>query len=83
VRLCRWSAHDGTLTLEIEANRFLHHMVRFLVGTMLDVATGRRPRSDFTALLAAGTNDEVSPPAPASGLTLDAVTYPSPLYLTA
>jgi tRNA pseudouridine38-40 synthase len=83
VRACRWSAHDGTLVLEIEANRFLHHMVRFLVGTMLDVATGRRPRADFTALLEADANDEVSAPAPASGLTLDAVTYPSHLYLTA
>ena len=40
VRCCRWrdSPEHGGLVLDIEANRFLHHMVRFLVGTMLDVA---------------------------------------------
>ena len=42
-----------------------------------------RSHADLPALLAAATNDEVSPPAPASGLTLDAVIYPRHLYLTA
>ena len=78
---CRWTESEGLLTLEIEANRFLHHMVRFLAGTMLEIAAGRRPRADFTALLAAPDNDEVSPPAPACGLTLERVTYPAHLYL--
>ena len=59
--------------LDIEANRFLHHMVRFLVGTMLDVASGRRPTADFAALLTAPQNDDASAPAPASGLSLDRV----------
>jgi tRNA pseudouridine38-40 synthase len=80
IHSCAWSDADGDIALEIEANRFLHHMVRFLVATMLDVASGRRPRSDFTALLAADSNDEVSPPAPASGLSLERVTYPDHLY---
>lgn len=83
VGVCRWTETDGTLVLEIEANRFLHHMVRFLVGTMLDVASGRRPRDDFTALLDAHANDAVSPPAPAAGLSLDRVTYPDHLYIKA
>jgi tRNA pseudouridine38-40 synthase len=69
--------------MEIEANRFLHHMIRFLVGTMLDVATQRRPRQEFDALLLADANDEVSPPAPPGGLCLEQVTYPDALYLTA
>ena len=81
VRECRWVERDGALAFDIEANRFLHHMVRFLVGTMLDVASGRRGRDDFTALLEATVNDEVSPPAPASGLTLERVNYPAHLYL--
>src|SRR6202012_1752432 len=38
----RWRDRPGGLVFEVEANRFLHHMVRFLVGTMLDMATGRR-----------------------------------------
>ncbi len=67
---------------DVAANRFLHHMVRFLVGTMLEAASGKRPKEDFTALLDADRNDEVSPPAPAVGLCLEEVTYPADLYLT-
>jgi tRNA pseudouridine38-40 synthase len=83
VRLCRWRESAGGVVLDIEANRFLHHMVRFLVGTMVDVASARRPREEFDALLVAGANDEVSPPAPPEGLCLEQVTYPETLYLTA
>ena len=36
VRLCRWELRPGGIALVIAANRFLHHMVRFLVGTMVD-----------------------------------------------
>jgi tRNA pseudouridine38-40 synthase len=80
VRVARWNERTGGLVFEIEANRFLHHMVRFLVGTMLDVASGRRPVADVPALLAASDNQNVSPPAPARALFLDAVQYPSELY---
>lgn len=83
VKSCQWREAPGGLVLDIEANRFLHHMVRFLVGTMLDVASGKRPREDFTALLTALTNDEVSPPAPPEGLCLEQVTYPDALFLPA
>lgn len=73
-------AGEGVV-FEIEANRFLHHMVRFLVGTMLDVATGRRPLADVPMLLAASDNREVSAPAPAHALFLERVAYPPELYL--
>ena len=81
VRVARWEDRPGGLVFEIEANRFLHHMVRFLVGTMLDVASGRRPLDDVKTLLAASDNHEVSPPAPANALFLDAVDYPAELYV--
>ena len=77
-----WTRTDEGFVLEVTANRFLHHMVRFLVGTMMDVATGKRPFDDVITLLAAPANDEVSPPAPAHGLFLEQVTYPAALYLT-
>ena len=80
VREARWSDRDGGLVFEIEANRFLHHMVRFLVGTMLDVASGRRPLDDVATLLASADNSDVSPPAPAKALFLDRVMYPKELY---
>jgi tRNA pseudouridine38-40 synthase len=81
VLTARWREREGGLAFEIEANRFLHHMVRFLVGTMLEIATGRRPLDDLPALLSAGDNHDVSPPAPAHALFLDRVAYPSNLYL--
>ncbi len=76
-----WSARPGGLLLEIEANRFLHHMVRFLVGTMIDVARDRRPATDIAMLLDAPDNRQTSPPAPAHALFLDVVRYPRDLYL--
>ena len=83
VREARWEMGDHRLTFHVEANRFLHHMVRFLVGTMLDVASGRRPLGSMTSLLAAPTNREVSPPAPPHALVLEQVSYPAHLYLSA
>jgi len=76
----RWRDRPGGLVFEIEANRFLHHMVRFLVGTMLDIAAAKRPLADLPRLLAASDNQAVSPPAPAHALFLDRVTYPRELY---
>lgn len=75
-----WRDRAGGLVFEIEANRFLHHMVRFLVGTMVDVASSRRDADALERLLLADCNDEVSVPAPPHGLFLDRVTYPSDLY---
>jgi tRNA pseudouridine38-40 synthase len=84
VRDAAWRAREDVagLVFEIEANRFLHHMVRFLVGTMMDVAVGRRPAAELAALLVAASNDDVSPPAPAHALFLDRVHYPNDLYLS-
>jgi len=64
----------------VEADRFLHHMVRFVVGTMVDIALGRRPPADFHRLLAATDNLAASPPAPPQGLYLERVQYPRDLY---
>jgi tRNA pseudouridine38-40 synthase len=83
VRVATWKERVGGLVFEIEANRFLHHMVRFLVGTMLDVGSGRRPAEDVRQLLSASDNSDVSPPAPANALFLDSVQYPAELYVTA
>jgi len=82
IRALRWHQRDGGLVLQIESNRFLHHMVRFLVATMIDVALGRRPLTDIDDLLLASTNDDVSAPAPAHALFLDRVEYPADLYLS-
>ncbi len=87
VALAEWAPRadvgEGGVTFTIEADRFLHHMVRFLVGAMVDIALGRRPPSDFPRLLAATDNLAASPPAPPQGLYLVAVRYPPDLYAEA
>ena len=82
VRSAQWSDRTGGLAFEIEANRFLHHMVRFLVGTMLDIGRGRRALASLRTLLVALDNRDVAPPAPAHALFLDRVDYPAALYRT-
>ena len=81
VQAACWRDRPGGLLFEIGANRFLHHMVRFLVGTMIDIATGQRPVDDFSLLLEATDNRDVSAPAPPHALFLDRVEYPRELYL--
>lgn len=71
-----WSAwRGGGFTFRITANRFLHHMVRYMVGTMVGVARGRRPLADVASLLAGEPGLETSEPAPAAGLFLTHVYY--------
>ena len=76
-----WREREGGLAFDIRANRYLHHMVRFLVGTMLDVGEGKREPQVMTELLAQDDNYNVSQPAPPHGLFLEHVEYPSDLYL--
>jgi tRNA pseudouridine38-40 synthase len=76
-----WRECASELVFEIEGNRFLHHMVRFLVGTMIDIARDRRPAADFAMLLEAEDNRRTSAPAPPHALFLEVVRYPRDLYL--
>lgn len=81
VRSAHWVERPGGLAFVITANRFLHHMVRFLTGTMLDIASGKREPQIMNRLLEASDNREASPPAPSHGLYLESVEYPHELYL--
>jgi len=77
----RWGERPGGVFFEVRANRFLHHMVRFLVATMLDIAAGRREESIMTALLQSDNNHDSAAPAPPHALYLERVEYPAELYL--
>jgi tRNA pseudouridine38-40 synthase len=59
----------------IEADAFMHNMVRALVGTMLDVAGGGRSAGDFAALLNGARREEAGETAPPHGLYLASVRY--------
>jgi tRNA pseudouridine38-40 synthase len=72
---CGWSFRGDELVLSIEANAFLRHMVRVLVGTMLLVGRGDWPLERFRALLGGAPRGAAGPTAPAQALTLVAVRY--------
>jgi tRNA pseudouridine38-40 synthase len=59
----------------VEADTFMRHMNRVLVGTMLEVAGGRRSVEDFARLLEGRPRPEAGPTAPAHGLALASVSY--------
>jgi tRNA pseudouridine38-40 synthase len=63
------------LVYRVRGNGFLHHMVRNLVGTMLDVGRGQLPLEDLPEILAARSRSAAGPTAPARGLFLHSVEY--------
>lgn len=78
-----WRARGGRgFEFHIEADRFLHHMVRMLVGTMVDIGLHRRDAADMGRLLTSRDNQDTSPPAPAEGLFFVRATYPATAYAT-
>ena len=75
VELANWTQTDlGDLRFTIVADRFLHRMVRYLVGTLIEVGIGRRDVSEWESLL---REEESRPPepAPACALYLTGVRY--------
>ncbi len=71
-----WRRRDGgLLEFWIEADSFMRHMNRTLVGTMLDMARGRLSTADFPRLLAGAPRRAAGPTAPARGLHLAGAGY--------
>ncbi len=75
IRVAEWRCHGDLLEFWIEADMFLRHMNRVLVGTMLDVASGARPLEEFTELLEGRPRAQAGRTAPARGLALASVAY--------
>jgi tRNA pseudouridine38-40 synthase len=77
-----WRAHrlaepfpGDLLEFWIEADAFMRHMVRVLVGTMLEVAGGNRSADDFEELLRGAPRERAGETAPAHGLYLASIRY--------
>jgi tRNA pseudouridine38-40 synthase len=68
---------DDTVWVEIEANAYLHHMVRNIVGTLLDVQCEPDPAAAMARILAGGERRKAGVTAPAAGLYLWRVEYPA------
>ncbi|MFH1680090.1 MAG: tRNA pseudouridine(38-40) synthase TruA [Candidatus Eisenbacteria bacterium] len=75
VDLSEWSEEGPELVYRIRANRFVHHMVRTIVGTLVEVGRGFRPADDIPAVVASGDRRRAGRTAPARGLFLADVGY--------
>ena len=70
-----WPAPGPLVTFEVEGDGFLRHMVRNIVGTLVDVGLGRSSPSDVAGILASRDRSRAGITAPASGLFLVEVLY--------
>jgi tRNA pseudouridine38-40 synthase len=63
------------ISISITADGFLYNMVRSIVGTLVEIGQGRRPRTDLERILAARDRSQAGATAPPQGLYLMSVTY--------
>ena len=70
-----WEQQGDILAFRVTADAFMRNMVRILVGTMLEVSSGRRTPDNFTQLLTGAGRSEAGDTAPPHGLYLESVSY--------
>jgi tRNA pseudouridine38-40 synthase len=75
VAISRWEREGALLLYRVTADRFLHQMVRLLVGTFVDVARGRLSPERVVEILQSGDVRLCGMAAPPHGLTLERVSY--------
>jgi tRNA pseudouridine38-40 synthase len=71
-----WQKQGALLTFDIEANAFLHRMVRSIVGMLVLVGQGQVSPHEFETILQSRDRSQVRRVAPAHGLCLVQVDYP-------
>jgi tRNA pseudouridine38-40 synthase len=81
VKKVRWNQKGELLVFTITANRFLRGMVRAIVGTLLDVGTGKISLREFQEIIDAKDRKKAGMNVPADGLYLISVKYPKKLFL--
>lgn len=81
IRRAGWSAKGDDLIFTVSANRFLRGMVRAIVGTLLDVGTGKITYKAFVAIIQSKDRKKAGANVPACGLFLEKVKYPSKIFI--
>ena len=76
-----WEQHNHILKFEIRADRFLRNMVRAIVGTLVDAGLGKITADDFETIILSRNRSNAGYSAPACGLHLTDIQYPSNIWL--
>ena len=77
---CRVVRHHNWIIIDIQANAFLHHMVRNIVGTLIPIGEDRQPVNHMKAVLEARDRTQAGVTAPPQGLYLVDVGYPQAVF---
>ncbi len=80
IRSAQWQVVGERLVFSITADRFLRNMVRAIVGTLLDIGTGKKLPEALHAVIASKDRAMAGPSVPAKGLYLTRVLYPQELF---
>ncbi|MCM1034693.1 MAG: tRNA pseudouridine(38-40) synthase TruA [Paludibacter sp.] len=81
VRKAEWTQEGNLWIFTIEADRFLRNMVRAVVGTLFDVGKGKISIIDFQNIIDTRYRTAAGMSAPAEGLYLTDITYPTTLFI--
>lgn len=80
VKTAIWTREEGIVVFRITADRFLRNMVRAVVGTLLDVGTGKYPADYVKSILKSKDRSKAGVSVPAKGLYLTSVKYPNTIF---
>lgn len=81
VKQAVWQQKEDRWVFTITADRFLRNMVRAIVGTLLEVGTGKYPPKALHTIIASKNRSQAGVSVPAKGLYLTQVRYPKTLFV--
>lgn len=82
IHSARWTMNGDQLHFDISANRFLRGMVRAIVGTLLDVGSGKISARQFDAIIKSKDRKQAGANVPPYGLFLTSVKYPEHIFIS-
>jgi len=80
ISYARWELEGDELVFTITADRFLRNMVRAIVGTLLELGTGKINLEDLKLIIESKNRSKAGNSAPSRGLTLHRILYPKEIY---
>lgn len=81
IKEAKWTTESKELIFTISADRFLRNMVRAIVGTLIDIGSGKLNVDDFDAIITSENRVNAGASAPAYGLYLSKIEYPKTIFI--